>query len=241
MVQQFLDQINSAHPALKLSVGDVRHVTWGFLPVNEADANKQPVRLTRDGVVIDHQKKDGITGLISILGVKYTTARVVAEQGMDVAVSQLGMQARKCQTHVTPLSGGKIEEFSIFLRNAQRQAPRLITERCTEHWVYTYGSEYHKLVECVLSHPDMARRIEPPLPVTLAELNHAVHQEMALTLADVIARRTELGSTGMPSMDALQRCATFLGGEFQWRPERQQQEIDSVIQSYPFRPETTLS
>ena len=75
MVQEFLDQINSAHPPLKLSLEDVRHVTWGFLPVNKADANKQQVKLTRDGVVIDHQKKDGISGLISVLGVKYTTAR----------------------------------------------------------------------------------------------------------------------------------------------------------------------
>ena len=57
MVQEFLNQINSAHPALKLSLEDVRRVTWGFLPVNRADANKHPVRLTRDGVVIDHQKR----------------------------------------------------------------------------------------------------------------------------------------------------------------------------------------
>jgi glycerol-3-phosphate dehydrogenase len=241
MIQEFIDQINSAHPPIKLSLEDVRHVTWGFLPVNNADANKQPVRLTRDGVVIDHQKKDGVSGLISILGVKYTTARVVAEQAMDLAVNQLGMKTRKCQTHMTQVTGGKIEDFRAFLRKAQLKVPRGINERCTEHLVYTYGSEYEKLMECVLRQRDLARRIDPPLPVTVAEVDHVVHHEMALTLADVIGRRTELGSTGLPSMDTLQKCAILMGHEFQWSPEHQQQEIDLVIQAYPFKPAATYA
>jgi glycerol-3-phosphate dehydrogenase len=234
MVQEFLDQINSAHPPLKLSLGDVRHVTWGFLPVNKADANKEPVRLTRDGVVIDHQKKDGISGLISILGVKYTTARVVAEQAMDLAVNKLGMKTKKCQTHLTQVRGGKIDDFRAFLRKALLKVPRVINERSVEHLVYTYGSEYQKLVECMLTQPDLARRIAPPMPVTFAEVEHAVQHEMALTLADVMGRRTELGSAGLPSMATLQWCASLISREFQWSPEHQQREINSVIQTYPF-------
>ena len=241
MVQEFLDQINSAHPPLKLALEDVRHVTWGFLPVNKADANKQPVRLTRDGVVIDHQKKDGISGLISIIGAKYTTARVVAEQAMDLAVNQLGMKTKKCQTHMTQVRGGKIEDFRAFLRQALLKVPRVINERSTEHLVYTYGSEYQKLVECMLRQPDLARRIDPPLPVTVAEVEHAVHHEMALTLADVMGRRTELGSAGLPSMATLQKCASLISHEFQWSSEHQQQEIKSVIQAYPFKQTETIA
>ena len=235
MVQEFLDQINSAHPSLKLSLEDILHVNWGFLPVSKADANKQPVRLTRDGVVIDHQKKDGMSGLISILGVKYTTARLVAEQAMDLAVRQLGTKTKKCQTHSTQVRGGKIDDFRAFLRRALARVPRVINEKSIEHLVYTYGSEYQRLVQCVMMQPDLARRIDRPLPVTVAEVEHAIHHEMALTLADVIGRRTELGSTGMPSMAVLQKCAGLIGREFQWSPERQQHEIDSVIQTYPFK------
>ena len=241
MVQGFLDQINSAQPPVKISLEDVRHVTWGFLPVNKADANKQPVRLTRDGVVIDHQKKDGIAGLISILGVKYTTARVVAAQAMDMAVNQLGITTKQCQTHVTQVRGGKIEDFRAFLRKALLKVPRVLNERSTEHLVYTYGSEYQKLVERVLRQPELARRIAPPLPVTVAEVEHAVQHEMALTLADVLGRRTELGSTGLPSMDTLQKCASLISSEFQWSSEHQRQEINSVIQTYPFKQTETIT
>jgi len=235
MVQEFLDQINSASPPSKLSLEDVRHITWGFLPVNKAHANKQHVNLTRDGMVIDHQKKDGISGLISILGVKYTTARMVAEQAMDLAMNRLGMKAKKCQTHVTTVRGGKIDDFKAFLRRALARVPRVINENSIEHLVYTYGSEYQRLVQCVLSQPDLARRIDPPLLVTVAEVEHAVHHEMALTLADVMGRRTELGSLGLPSMAALQKCAEIMGAELGWNLERQVQEIDLVIQKYPFK------
>ena len=52
---------------------------------------KKQIRLTRDGVVIDHSKKDGIAGLISVLGVKYTTARAVAEQAVDLESTNLAL------------------------------------------------------------------------------------------------------------------------------------------------------
>ena len=241
MVQEFLDQINSACPPRKFCLDDVEHVTWGFLPVAKADLNKQHAKLKRDGVVIDHQKKDGISGLISILGVKYTTARVMAERALDLAVKQLGMRTKKCQTHMTPVRGGKIEYFAAFLRNALLKVPRSINERATEHLVYTYGSEYQKLVDCMLRQPDLARRIAPPLPVTFAEVEHAIHHEMAVNLADVIGRRTELGSTGLPSMDTLQKCASLLSRELQWNSEHQEQEISSVIQTYPLKQVQTMT
>ena len=235
MVQEFLDQINSAHPPLKLSLEDVWHVSWGYLPVNKADANKQQVKLTCDSVVIDHQKKDGISGLISVFGVKYTTARLIAEMAMDLAVGKLGVKTKKCQTHFTPVHGGRIDDFRAFLRQALTKIPGVVHERFTEHLTYTYGSEYQNLVQYVMKQPEWARRIDPPLPVSVGEVQHAVQYEMALTLADVIRRRTELGATGLPSMAALQKCAVIMGREFQWSYERQQQEINSVIRAYPFK------
>jgi glycerol-3-phosphate dehydrogenase len=241
MVQGFLDQINSAHPPLQLSLNDVRQVTWGFLPVDHQDANEQKVKLTRDGVVIDHQEKGGVSGLISIIGAKYTTARMVAEQAVNLAVSILGTKTRECQTHSTPVKGGEINDFRAFLRQARAEAAGVVNEKSIDHLVYTYGSEYRNLVHDVMKQPDLARRIAPPLPVTLAEVEHAVHHEMALTLADVIRRRTELGSTGLPTMAALQKCASLISHEFEWSSEHLQQEIRSVIQTYPFKQTETVA
>lgn len=234
IVQDFLNEINSAHPRLQLSLNDVRHVMWGFLPIKNTDVHSDQVRLTRDGAVLDHHKNDGVSGLISVLGVKYTTARFVAEQAVNLAVKKLAVKAKKCQTHITPVKGGQIGDFKAFLRQAISKAPRDMDPEITEHLVYTHGSGYSHLVEQMTAQAEMAQRVDPMLPVTAAEVMHAVRDEMALTLSDVIQRRTELGATGPPSLTTLQKCADLIGCELGWSIERQQQEITSVIQAYPF-------
>jgi glycerol-3-phosphate dehydrogenase len=234
IVQDFIDEINSAHPPLELTLDDVQHVTWGFLPVNKENADKSQVKLTRDGVVIDHQKKDNIAGLISVLGVKYTTARFVAEQAIDRVVEKLATKAKKCQTHLTPINGGQIDDFKAFLNQAQSATADLLDAETAEHLAYAYGSEYSTLVQSITAQPETAERIAPDSPVTAAEVIHSIRNEMALTLADVIQRRTELGSTGLPSMAVLQKCAEIMGEELGWSLEKQTQEIESVIQKYSF-------
>jgi len=235
IVQEFLDQINTIGLPCKFSMNDIKHVTWGFLPVNKADAHKERVKLTRDGVIIDHQKTHDASGLISILGVKYTTARAVAEKAVDLATSKLDVKTRKCETHNTPIWGGHIDDFRHFLKQARAIKDPAVDEKITDHLVYTYGSRYTDLIEHMKKQPDLMQRVEPELPVTATEVIHAVQHEMALRLADVIQRRTELGATGLPTMATLQKCADLMGCELGWSAQRQQQEIDSLIQAYPIQ------
>jgi glycerol-3-phosphate dehydrogenase len=235
VLQPFVDEINSAHPPLQLTLEDIQHVTWGFLPVNKKDANKKQVKLTRDGVVIDHQKKDNIQGLISVLGVKYTTARVVAEKAIDLAVNKLSIKAKNCETNRTPVNGGRMDDFSSFVQNAKDEASDVLDEETIEHLVYTYGSSYKSLLGYINEQPELAERLDPNSPVTKAEIVHAIHHEMALTLTDVIQRRTELGSAGLPFMATLKKCTEVMGNELGWSLEQRSQEIDSVIQKYPLK------
>jgi glycerol-3-phosphate dehydrogenase len=235
IIQDFIDEINSAHPPLRLTLDDVRHVTWGFLPVNKEDAHREHIRLTRDGVLIDHEKKDNLAGLVSALGVKYTTARMVAEEAIDLSVDKLNNKAKQCQTSLTPVNGGRINDFNAFLNQEQAEASTNLEAETIAHLVYTYGSDYTNLVRYRKEDPGLGERIDPDLSVTVAEVVHAIRHEMALTLADVIQRRTELGAAGLPSITVLQKCAELVGNELGWSLERQAQEIDSVIRAYPFK------
>lgn len=234
-VQTFVDQINTTGLPCKFSMKDIRHVTWGFLPVNQADAHNKRVKLTRDGVIIDHQKTDNVSGLISLLGVKYTTARAAAQQAVDRATSKLGVRTRTCETHTTPIWGGHIDDFRHLLKQARATKHSPVDEKITEHLAYTYGSQYTDFVEYMKKQPHWGQRIDPQQPVTVAEVLHAVHHEMALRLVDVIQRRTELGATGLPTSATLQKCADLMGYELGWSAGRQQQEIASVIQAYPIQ------
>jgi glycerol-3-phosphate dehydrogenase len=52
----------------------------------------------------DHEAEDGLAGLITLQGVKYTTARGVAERAIDIALHRLGRRPARCRTSETPLA-----------------------------------------------------------------------------------------------------------------------------------------
>ena len=235
VICDFIREINSAHPSLRLSLQDVQHVAWGFLPVDQKDAQRKAVRLTRDGVVIDHQARDGVSGLISVLGVKYTTARSVAEQAVDLAAQKLPVKSKKCQTRTVPVHGGQMRDFKFFMEDALEKTPRGMAEGIVEHLVYTYGADYRHFVIDMNENHALKERVNPALPVTVGEVIHAIREEMALTLLDVVQRRTELGAACLPAMSVLQKCTEIMGCELGWSIERQQQEIERVVQAYPIK------
>jgi glycerol-3-phosphate dehydrogenase len=61
-----------------------------------------------------------------------------------------------------------------------------------------------------------------------AEVIHAVREEMAQKLEDVIFRRTDLGTGMSPGIKALETCADLMGKELDWSKERVQREKSEV-------------
>ena len=68
--------------------------------------------------------------------------------------------------------------------------------------------------------------------VTKAEILHAVREEMAVKLDDVVRRRTELGVFENPGDSTLALCAEIMAGELGWSEYQRQQELDAVRRSY---------
>jgi glycerol-3-phosphate dehydrogenase len=60
--------------------------------------------LSRTHVIVDHEVADGVPGLISIIGGKWTTHRLIAEQVVDLVCHKLNV-VRPCRTHLEPLPG----------------------------------------------------------------------------------------------------------------------------------------
>jgi glycerol-3-phosphate dehydrogenase len=72
-----------------------------------------------------------------------------------------------------------------------------------------------------------------PLPYKpVVELADSVRDEMVVTLADAVVRRTPLGALGLPGDAELARAAAIVGSELGWSPERTQQEIADVRRFY---------
>ncbi len=97
-VRALLDEFNVACPGLGLSLSDVARCQWGWLPLKSGLEPGRADALAERARVIDHGRSHGVRHLHSVEGVKYTTARSVAEQAVDRIVADLGRAAAPCRT-----------------------------------------------------------------------------------------------------------------------------------------------
>ncbi|HYQ70557.1 MAG TPA: FAD-dependent oxidoreductase, partial [Gammaproteobacteria bacterium] len=96
-LEQMLAQVNSALPGLQLRSGDMIRVFAGLLPGRGA----QGQQLADRPCIIDHGRQGGVRNLFSVSGVKFTTARKVAETVLGRAVGR-GV-VRKHREHRRPV------------------------------------------------------------------------------------------------------------------------------------------
>jgi glycerol-3-phosphate dehydrogenase len=114
----FFDDARRAFPFTRLDVEDVTLVHQGLVPGRDGGAS-----LWTRSRLIDHGKEDGVPGLLTMVGVKYTTARALAEEAVDVVVARLGRRLPPCRTSLTLLAatrppGATLEDQ---VRNAVRE------------------------------------------------------------------------------------------------------------------------
>ena len=82
----------------------------GVRPLVASDNDPSGRSISRGIVLLDHETRDGLAGLITITGGKMMTYRMMAEVATDLACKKLGVD-KKCETATTPLPGS--EENSI--------------------------------------------------------------------------------------------------------------------------------
>ncbi len=228
-IEDFLKDVNSAVPADPVKREDISFFHKGFLPMEGVNADTGEVRLTKHYSIRDHGLQDKLEGLISVIGVKYTTARDVAEKTVDLAVKKLGKGESRSRSRVTPLDGGNIARLGDLEESATEKENRKGLEPSQmKRLVIHYGSNYPEVLAWTAKKPDARRRVSKDSEVLLAEIYHAVHNEMAVTLRDTVLRRTDLGSSGPPGDEALRACGRVMARELGWDRKRLEQEIDDV-------------
>lgn len=221
----FLDEFNRAYPGANLMRDQVRLVHSGFLPA-EKNGSADDVTLVRKGRVYDH-RRDGIDGLLTVAGVKYTTARATAEDAVNAVFTLLGYKAPACTTHATPIHGGDIARFETFLDAAIASSGPLTAKTVTQ-LAHNYGAGYQQVTTYLDENACWGRPLGDTTSVIPAEVVHGIRDEMAQTLADVVFRRTELGSAGHPGAEALRACADVMAGELGWNDSKTASELAAV-------------
>lgn len=224
----FIAELNQAFPALDLSMADVTLVHRGVVP---AVVHGNGVALQGHEQIRDHAT-EGIDGLLSVAGTKFTTARGVAEGITDTLLSKLPHAPVACRTADTALPGGSVRDVGLAIAGARRELDEGLPTDTIPHLVAAYGSRYRDVLELAANRPEWRTRLSPDSPVIGAQLVLAARTEMAMTLADAVIRRTPLGALGCPPDAALARAAAIVGSELGWSEDRRREEIASVRRFY---------
>jgi glycerol-3-phosphate dehydrogenase len=228
-VESLLNGFNQAYPSGKLTRDDVKFVHGGLLPGCDGQAKAAKPSLMRHPRILD-QRHHHINGLIVVEGVKYTTARHVAEKVIDRVFEIRGKSSRPSISAVTPLQGGEIEYFSTFVEAKAQQQVGKLNPRTLRRLIYNYGTAYPKVLKQIGPQEEHYRFSESD--VIEAEVLYGIRKEMAQTLSDVVFRRTDLGTAERPPADVLQTCANVMGAELGWDDQRKRQEINAVLSGY---------
>jgi glycerol-3-phosphate dehydrogenase len=185
--------------------------------------------VTRKHLLYDHQRRDGILGLLSIIGGKLTAYRWVAEDAVDAACRILGIKAKSI-TATLPLPGGMISNLDRYVAaNSEGQARRLGIDRALiEHLIHAYGSRYAHVLAIAEHDRSLLAPVSPHHPDIMAQAVYAVQREGARTLSDVLLRRLTVGMSATRGREGAEHVAALVGQLLEWDQERTRAEIAAL-------------
>ncbi len=231
-VSAFIDEANTAFPALRLSPADVTLVHRGLLPAVAAGGG---VDLLASARILDHAA-GGAPGAMTLVGVKYVTARGVAERAIDAVGRRLGVRLPRSRTASSVLPGAGIADYEGVAIETSRTLRLEVPPDTLTRLSGRYSDAAGTIVKLMAERPEWREPVSATVATLGAEVVHVIRNEMAVRLSDIVLRRTGLGADGHPGADALAGCARVAASELGWSAERQRAEMAAVEQAYAIRP-----
>ena len=172
---------------------DVLSVFAGIRPLVRATNTASTAALSRDHVIhIDR------SGLVSVMGGKWTTYRHMAEDCVDQAAILAQLPERSCPTHHLHIHGFHSEAKQLGA-------------------LWAYGSDAYEIRKLIESDLSLGEPLHPALPYVKAEVVWAARHEMARAVEDVLARRTRaLFLNARAAMEMAPVVTTLMASELGW-------------------------
>jgi glycerol-3-phosphate dehydrogenase len=160
----------------------------------------------------DHHLEVSQSGLVTITGGKWTTYRKMAEDAVNQAALIAGLPESECRTRTLRIHG--------WLKHMDPEDP-----------LCAYGSDAVFIRRIIDADPSMGEKLDDRLPYVKAAVIWAVRHEMALTLEDVLARRTRsLILDAAASMEVAGETARLMAKELGLGSQWQQQQVSEFKQ-----------
>jgi len=223
-VQYILDQANRVlEPQIKAD--DILGVFAGLRPLVANKTGSATTKLSRE-----HTVDRPAPGFVSIAGGKYTTYRVMAKDAVDLAVLDLRRLVNESVTDKLPLIGAD-GYFALVQQTSKISEKYSISEATVTHLLDRYGSLIEEILEIIDADSSMAQRLIPELPYIKAEILHAVTHEGALSVEDVLLRRTRISFEAFDGgVDVASDVAKIIGAQLGWGAKERSASVVSFTE-----------
>ena len=222
-VQYILDQANRVLEP-KIKAEDIIGVFAGLRPLVANKTGSATTKLSRE-----HTVDRPVPGFVSLAGGKYTTYRVMAKDAVDLAVLDLRKLVSDSVTDKLPLIGA--DGYFALVQQTEKIAEKYaVSEATITHLLNRYGSLIEEILEIINEDPSMSERLIPDLPYIKAEILHAVTHEGALSVEDVLLRRTRISFEDFYSgSEVATEVANIIGGELSWGARERNASVKSFL------------
>ena len=225
-IDDLIEDINAVLGETTLAIEDVRYAFAGLYPLTAAEIDPQVYQGSADYQVVDHGKDDGIPGLFTVFGAKYTTARLLAERALDRIASTLEGEWRECQTRAVALPSAPVA--------GEAQAAGMVPEQMADDLHSHYGSQAAAVATLAGREATRTEPLGEARGAWGVDPVWAVREEMARHLDDVVFRRTGLGTLGNPGEEVLQRTARLMADELGWDAAMIDSEVQTTLERFPW-------
>ncbi|MGC1255226.1 MAG: FAD-dependent oxidoreductase [Candidatus Acidiferrales bacterium] len=220
-VAYVLRQLNK-YLARPVTPDQIVSATAGLRPLVSARKSGDTKHLARDHEV----ETDELSGLISIMGGKWTTYRAMAEDTLNAVQKQLG-GGGACSTLQHPLMGSRDYTLDLWQTFAKQFGVPELTAR---HLAEKYGACASDVLDFAKNEKGLAQPLVEGLGPIRAEVIFGAREELAVTIEDVLARRTGLQMYGWrEAMRAAPTVADLLARELGWPEAAKREAVNEYL------------
>ncbi len=236
-VEYLLGEVRQVLSDPRLSADQVSYTYAGVRPLSFEEGKRA------SDVSRAHRIVSEVHGrFLSITGTKLTCFRSLAEELGNHVVRALGRGGASRTARLT-LDGtdddARAVEARAWLDVSGEVATSGLSGATLETLVTTYGRAYPRIVELAGKVAGGTERLCPRNPDIVVELHAAVHEELAVSLQDVLLRRTGIGTSACQGLDCAEAIGERMGQLLGWSRRRLDAELDAyhahVARSHRFK------
>ncbi|MBE0677253.1 MAG: glycerol-3-phosphate dehydrogenase/oxidase [Bacteroidales bacterium] len=226
-IDEIIDNVNGNF-GRKISREDIIHAYGGLRPLVD-DQTSGTYETSRKYEVYDNAT-DGIEGMITVEGGKYTTSRSLAREVLKLISAKLNRTLDDSVSDNLYLSGCEVRDMRQFMLR-QHLNYKDFSRNTVEYVSRNYGTESKVVFQIARDDRRFAEVISHDGEI-LAEVVYAIRYESAKTLRDIMLRRTGTGTLGNPGMETVGKIAAVAAEMLGWNDKRREEEIGLMMKVY---------